>query len=491
MKFQVFKNGKAVSKFDLFGAYLFGGDGIAIRRAQIHFNNGFVFCKKPTLQTAGLTLLWDVDGFGSVLLQTTCLPERDRPYILNIELARAKLMQIINKREEWSLFNNTDEQTKMAKEAQDLFIQAVQNVSEPSTASRLADESLKRAVVVSENLANKQAEVLLEERSKSHGFGRGCLGCVVDPGQINNPRYIKSVLALSGFATIPVNWGRIERRKGEYDFSGVDACVKALSHKRLVIGAGPLLRFSEEHIPAWLIDSGAGFEKVREAAYRFVSEMVSRYTPTIRAWRIISGLNAFNHFGFSFEQVLEMTRAATMAVKTEGNRSLKIIDIANPWGEYYAQSPNTISPLVYVDMVVQSGINFDAFGLQMQVGKDRPGMHVRDMMQISAVIDLFAPAGKPVHITKVEVTSKSSGKTDAGKAGGLWHDEWSQTLQAQWLEQFYKIVLSKPFVDTVTYSHLTDAEDNTIEGSGLLMKELKPKKSFLVLKKLRKHLFGG
>ena len=102
MKFQVFKDGKVVSDFTLCGAYLFGTDGITIRRAKITFRNGIVECKKPNLGTAGLVLLWPIDGFGKVLLPTTCLPERPEPFILNVEIARAKLMQIVNKREDWS-----------------------------------------------------------------------------------------------------------------------------------------------------------------------------------------------------------------------------------------------------------------------------------------------------------------------------------------------------------------------------------------------------
>ena len=96
-------------------------------------------------------------------------------------------------------------------------------------------------------------------------------------------------------------------------------------------------------------------------AYRFISKVVARYSGIIRAWCVVSGLNIHNHFGFRFEQVLEMVRAATMAVKQGSDRALRIIDISNPWGEYYATVPNSIPPLVYMDMVVQSGISFDAY----------------------------------------------------------------------------------------------------------------------------------
>jgi len=489
VKFQVFRNGKVVDKFKLCGAYLFGTDSVAIRRTQITFENGIINCEKPNLETAGLALLWPVDGFGKVLLPTTCLPERERPYNLNVEIARAKLMQIINKREDWAFFNQLEALEDISKESQDLFIQAVQNISDAPMASKLADKSLAKAIIFSEKLAGKHAESLFDARGKNHGFGRGCLGCRIKPGQITNPRYLEKLLKLFGFVTVPVNWARIESRKGIYDFSTVDTCIDVLSKKKVSIGAGPLLRFSKEYIPGWLLRSEAGFEKIREAAYQFVSEMAARYSGSIRAWSVVGGLNAFNHFGFSFEQILEMTRAATMAVKQAGDRALKIIEISNPWGEYYATAGNTIPPLVYVDMVVQSGINFDAFGLQMRFGKNQAGMHIRDIMQISAVLDYFGVIAKPLYITDVEVPSQNGVGLYDGDVAGVWHERWNQLRQGQWIEQFYKIALSKPFVDAVTYSNLSDTDDSAIANSGLLTAELEPKKSFQTLKKLHNAIF--
>lgn len=490
MRFQVFKDGKVVDKFGLFGAYLFGTDGIAIRRTKITFRNGIITCDKPNLETGGLALLWPIDGFGKVLLPTTCLPERTGLYNLNVEIARAKLMQIINKREDWLYFDSVEGLADISKKAHDLFIRAVQNISDASLASKLADESLKKAIVFSEKLAIRQANSLFEARAKNRGFSRGCLGCQAEPGQITNGRYVEKLLELFGFITVPIKWAEIERTKGSYDFSTFDACINLVGKKKLAICAGPLLCFSKECLPRWLLQSAEGFEKVREAAYQFVSRVAGRYSGIVHAWRVISGLNAFNHFGFTFEQILEMTRAANMAVRQRNERAVRIIEITNPWGEYYATTPNTIPPLVYVDMVVQSGVNFDAFGLQMRFGKNEAGMHIRDMMQISAVLDCFGSIAKPLYITDVEVPSKKGTGLHDGEAAGVWHREWDQSRQAEWIGQFYKIALSKPFVDTVTYSNLVDTEDSWIPNSGLLTNRSEPKKSFQVVKKLHETIFN-
>jgi len=488
VNFQVFNNSKVASDFTLHGFYLFGTDGIAIQKTHITFDNGIISCTKPNLETAGLALLWPVEGFGKVLLRTTCLPERERPHILNVEIARAKLMDIINKREDWSFFGSIEGLETPFKEARSLLIQAVQNIADPPLASRLADESLKKSIVVAEKLAMKQADTLLKTRTKGRGLGRRRFGCRIDPRQIDDPVYIENLLQLFGFVTVPIKWSQMEPQRGALSFSAIDKCITALAKKRLAICLGPLLFFSKDALPKWLTGSRVTFEQIRDAAYRFILKVVSRYAGSVHAWRVVCGLNTFNYFGFSFEQILEITRAAIMAVKAASNRSVKIVEITNPWGEYYTTAQHTIPPLVYMDMVVQSGINFDAFGLQLHFGKNQPGMHMRDMLEVSSVLDYFGAVAKPLYITDVEVPSEHGHGSRDGKVAGTWHEPWSQDLQALWIEQFFKIALSKPFVDTITYSNLADTNDSTIIDSGLFTNRLEPKASFQSLKKLHEKI---
>jgi hypothetical protein len=289
---------------------------------------------------------------------------------------------------------------------------------------------------------------------------------------------------------VPFNWGQIERERGAYDFSKLDACITLLGKRKLAIGAGPLLCFAKEYLPRWLLEGQASFEKIRECAYQFVSAAAARYAGMVRTWCVVSAMNAFNHFGFGFEQVLEITRAANMAVKAVAERALRIIEVSNLWGEYYGTRPDTIPPIVYMDMVIQSGINFDAFGIAMRFGRDESDMHVRDMMQISSLLDSFAPISRPIYITHIEVPARDADGPCAGDVAGVWHSGWDQPRQAEWLDQFYRIALGRTFIDGVVYSSLTDAKDSAIADSGLLTAGLEPKESYVVLKRFHDRIFG-
>ena len=183
-----------------------------------------------------------------------------------------------------------------------------------------------------------------------------------------------------------------------------------------------------------------------------------------------------------------MTRTACLAAKSADSKSRKIVEILCPWGEYYASDKTTVPPLVYADMVIQSGISFDAFGLQFHFGKDEPGMHVRDMMQISSRLDCFASVPKAIHITGISVPDRpGTGPTDPQQAG-IWRKDWDPAVQAEWLENFYKVSLGRPFINTVTYSHLADSAEMPVAGCGLLSEKFSPKQAFLVVAKFQKAI---
>jgi len=485
--FKVYNDGKLAKDFQLSSAYLFGTDSTPLRNSvKIKCKGGVIECTKKSPENAGLSLLWDVKDYGRVLLSTTRLPARSEPYILNVELARAKLMQAMLKREDWSLFELDNEIERTAQESQEFFIKSLQNIREPEKASVFADKALEKAVEFSEAFAERNAEMIFDLRCKNKALGRHSLGCVIKPSMLENERYAKRFFEMFRYVTVPVNWAEIEREKDQYDFSGLDKSFKHLSKHRAAICAGPLLSFVGDRMPKWITSGKITFDQLRKAAFDFVTAVVKRYEGHVHAWRVISGLNALNCFGFNFEQMIEMTRAVCLAAKNADDKSRKIIDVVFPWGEYYALKNQTIPPFIYVDMLLQNGISFDALGLVMMFGKNRIGMQLRDIMQISSKLDSFSIFGKPVHITGVSVPDKVVKGSQDPEVAGYWRKAWDEQVQSDWIEKFYKIALGKLFVSSVTYSSFADSDDCEIAGGGLLNEQLEPKKAYLAIGRLRK-----
>ena len=107
LRFELYHNGVPAKRIDLSGAYVFAQDGIPVR-ADLAAGNGQLSCMKRTAGACGLALLWDAGEPGRLMLPTTRLPDRKKPYNLNVELARARVMQLIQKREDWGLFDYED-----------------------------------------------------------------------------------------------------------------------------------------------------------------------------------------------------------------------------------------------------------------------------------------------------------------------------------------------------------------------------------------------
>jgi hypothetical protein len=199
---------------------------------------------------------------------------------------------------------------------------------------------------------------------------------------------------------------------------------------------------------------------------------------------------------------MELTRIGVSTAKQMAPRSIAIVDIIEPWGEYYARNQRTIPPMLYADMVVQSGINFDAFGLQFVFGKSQDGMFVRDMFQVSSAIDRFSNLGKPLHISQVQVPSRPEPNREESLpphsvvGGGRWRGEWSEAIQSDWLKHFYMIALSKPFVESVNWHRLVDVPEGDepaggrLRASGLIRRNGQPKPAYDMHRAFRAHLYG-
>jgi hypothetical protein len=492
LRFQVFHNKKPAQDFNLNGAYLVGTDGVPLR-AELEFKNGEILCKKRAMGPAGLAVLWPVRGTGRILIETTRLPERDAPYNLNLELARGRLMRISQKREDWGLYEyeGLEPLARRIEFARDLLIEGLKS-DDPVQMAAHGDEALEIAMVGSEELSVFHANVFLSRRMQTGSFPKRLFGCVPN---LNTTTDAYRQRLIEGFdtVTLPFIWRDIEPKEQQFEWDVLDEWVDWLSKNRIQIKGSPLISFGERHLPDWAYLWENDFEHLRDLAYDHARRVLERYGSFVSVWDVVSGIHAENPFNFNFEQLMEITRLGVLLTKQLTPRAVTVVDLIAPWGEYYAGNQWTIPPLLYADMAVQSGINFDAFGLQFYFGVAREGMYVRDMFQISSMIDRFANVGRSLHITGIQVPSgPGPDKNDASvKNGGMWHTNWNEELQSLWLRLFCNVALSKPFVESLSWRNLADGKEQFLPNGGLLRADLSPKMSYRELLTIRGNISGN
>ena len=486
LRFQVFRDGTVPPTFDLTTAYLVGSDNVPIR-GDFVYDNGEIFCRKRATGPAALVLLWETQNFGAVELETTRLPERDEPYILNVELARGRMMRFVQKREEWGLLDMVEAQgvNDKASECRDLLIDALTHSNDPAVASVYADRCLATALPLAEQAALTHADLLLQRRVSTRSFPRGAFGAAADVSNTTEP-YRRLLIANNDFVQVPIRWKAVEPQEQTYDWALADEWLEFLRRARMPVVTGPLVEFNEAAIPDWLYIWEHDYETVRDFLYEHIERVVTRYASQSAYWNVLSGLHVNAQFSFTFDQLMDLTRMSVGLVKKINPGARTMVELTQPWAEYYATNQRSIPPLLYAEMIVQSGISFDMFGLQLRFGVPRDGCWQRDLFQISSLLDRFAPFGKSLMISGLQVPSQPE---PTGTAGA-WRKPWSEALQSKWLEAVTDIALSKPFVEAISWSDMVDSPTMAIPFGGLANADLTPKQALKTWASLRRAVMS-
>jgi hypothetical protein len=491
IKFEIYRDGKLVTNFNPVGAIAIGPESVP-QPGDVIFKDGQLVVDKTGDHATAVGLLWDCGPVGTYHVETTRLPPRENAYNLNVELARFRLMRIVQKQEDWNLFDfpRADRFTQLFHEAQSLFADALGKLEKPGEAAKLADEALARGVELSEQLALFHGELLLNRRRASGAFVKHVIGCRVN-SQVRNEKYKETVSDNFDYVVLPMVWKQLQPEEQTFDTETVDDWVEMLARKRVPINAGPLISLDEGGVPDWMFIWEHDFDTLREMAYEYVQKVVQRYRRAVGAWNVVSGLHAGAAFHLSFEQIIELTRMLVAQVKTLLPNAKTLVSITQPFGEYHARTGVGVPPMLYAEMVAQAGVNFEAFGLEVEMGVPKAGGFTRDLFQLSCLLDKFSTLGRPVYLTAVCAPARntpdsgdlSDGHLDPAQ-GGRWHKAWDPQLQAEWMDAVYKLAFSKPYVESVAWGNLADLSQ-TIPGGGLLDDGLKPKPSYVKLQELR------
>ena len=492
LKFEIYRGGNRVTAFDPAGAIAMGPESVPVP-AEVFFREGLLVVNRKDDQPVGVALLWEVSENDTLHVETTRLVPREKPYVLNVELARFRLMRIMQKQEDWNLFELAKANEKfpqMFNEAQDLFSDALGMLHEPAQAAALADRSLRISVELSEQVAGYHAELLINRRRQANAFVKHIFGCRVD-STVQNEKYRETLAANFDYAIVPMGWKQLQPQEHTFHTDPVDDWIEALSKRRLPAIAGPLIRLGADHVPDWMVIWEHDFDMLRELAYEYVQKVVTRYRRGVAVWNVASGIATNSAFTLSFEQIIELTRLLVSQVKSILPNARTIVTINQPFGEYLARGRLSVAPIQYAEFVTQAGINFDAFGLEVEMGVPKPGNFVRDLFQVSCLLDKYGALGRPIFLTAAgcpgrwlpDPSDASDGRLDPSSAG-QWRRPWDPDLQAEWMEAIYQLALSKPFVESIAWSNLADLH-HTMPGGGLLDDMLRPKPAFQKLLQLR------
>ena len=544
--FAVFDDQGPAKDWPLRHAHLLGGGSIVVP-GEVRFDKGLIRCDPPD-GAAALSIQFPVPTTDGVLtghhlitLRTALLPPRAVPYLLSLELARHRLMEILNKLEEWAFFDLPAEDPimKMVDETRQAFTSALllQKTGAGSAAgwyTREADHAARLALATglqaSEALALRQSQ-LQHTRRISGDMARAAalqppanaltdfearasraavlgspgvllpempkVGCAVNPA-VFDPALHKIVTDACDFINLPMRWVDMEPIEGKYAFAKTDRWIEwAVTKAKLPVSAGPLIELRKAALPDFLYIWEHDYETLRDVVVEHCKTLVTRYRRTVASWTVASGLPTGATFSFSYEQIIDLTRTCVLLVRKLQPAARVVVEIAQPWGEYMAghsSGARTIQPIVYAELLNQLGLNIDALGIRVQMGQNVPGRSTRDIMATSAMLDRFAALDKPLAITMLGTPSKPAPspppQTNAFPPDpGHWRQPWSPNAQADWLRAFSAMIAGKPYIASICWQELYDMEPGgEMSGGGLASPIGQPKPAAAALADLRTTL---
>jgi len=226
---------------EVYRGYLTGADG-RVFSTRIEIEDGIIGCRRTSSESCKFQVTWPVLGFGRPLVATASLPERDEPYLLSVELARGKIVQVRNQASQWELSGmrippEFAEPTRMAHRA---FARAASCQDRPEESSQLAGEALHHAFTAAEILTKSYAEQALAGRLQRFGGLPASIGCELQ-GVTPKPDASDLFAAAFNSATVAVPWQKIEAVEGEYDWEPSDRQLEWCEQQKLMVRGGPLI----------------------------------------------------------------------------------------------------------------------------------------------------------------------------------------------------------------------------------------------------------
>jgi len=531
--FAVFENDAPATQWPLRHAHLMGPDELVVP-GEVRFERGLIRCERRGEGATGLALQYPVatpsgDGQHLLVLRTALLPARTLPYLLSLELARHRLMLLLNKLEEWALFDlpADDPVSKQVEETRQAFTWALllakggggpQGEWYSPEADKAARQALSAGVVAGDMLSERQARVQHGRRvsgelarvaalrppenaitdhearaSREAAIGSpGVLlpdmpriGVTVNPA-VMNADLQRQAQEAADFITMPMRWVDMEPVEGKYAFKPTDAWIEwAVTKAKMPVTAGPVVDLRPGAIPDFLYIWEHDYETLRDVVIEHVKALVTRYRRAVGTWVVASGLQAGGAFSLSQEQIMDLTRTCVFLVRKVQPSAKIVVEVAQPWGEYSAtpgMTQRTLPPATYAELINQLGLEIDALGVRLQMGQNLPGRATRDLVAISNLLDRFAACDRPVVVSACGVPSRPPAGGSGGGAGGgaggggdgvppdpgAWAGGWTPEGQAAWLSAVVSMALSKPFVQSVCWQDLYDADAGSdMPGGGL------------------------
>lgn len=465
-------------------AYLAGLDRVPWP-CRIQWNQGELVIERSVSDSANLYIPWPVEGVGVLMVGTATLMERPEPYHLPLELARGKLGQVRNQLGEWETLGLAapEELRRLISEATRQLADAVLAPPSSEASTAAAERALRLSVEAADRLASCYAEQALAVRRHNHPKLPIWLG--VDLGNASlDEGTAASLLQTFSAASAPMVWRDVETTEGTYSWDTPDQLIGWSRKNQLIVLAGPVIQMDRYCLPDWIYLCEEDFEALTAFAEEFVQTAVARYRGQVDLWIAAGRINAPSILSLSEEERVQLAARMVQCIHSADPQTPVLICIDQPWGEYLAQRELDFPPLHVADSLLRAGLGLRGLMLEINIGYQPGGTFSRDLLEISRHLDYWAMLGTPLYIS---LCAPSSDQPDplAHYANRRPPPGSTPKTQQLWISRLLPLLMAKPYVQGIVWSHLRDFIPHDYPHAGLIDLRRQPKPALRTLAALR------
>ncbi|MBL8828408.1 MAG: endo-1,4-beta-xylanase [Planctomycetaceae bacterium] len=460
-------------------------------RAQVR--DGVLNIERPANESGRVLIPYHVPDHGEMIFSTGTLMYRDRPYLLEVELARGKVNQIRNQLSDWMMLGLQCPEPVQAS-VRRMIGEFARGVTAIKSDPAFAVEQSRRALALAIETADLIADTYVEQALALRHRGSPQLPTWLSgrlPPRMPAPPIAELIQTAFNTFSVPLTWRNVEPQEGSYNWDEYDDQIAwCHSHGAPVIG-GPLLWLDPAGMPDWVKNWARDAEGLAAFACEYVSTIVGRYRGKVAMWEIAARINSTSAVRLTEDQRLQLAIRLVDTARRNDPDTPCVLRFDQPWGEYLAQGrEHDLTPLHLADALVRSGLQLGGVGLEFNVGYRPGGTTWRDRLDFSKLLDMWSYLGLPLHVTITAPSKPSTASTTPGAVQAVPQGSaWSNDMQAQFAQQMLPLLMSKSFIHSITWGQISDGESAEFPGSGVLDEFGRAKPALAAISHLRRlHL---
>jgi GH35 family endo-1,4-beta-xylanase len=285
-------------------------------------------------------------------------------------------------------------------------------------------------------------------------------------------RHREYFLRLFNYATVHLYWSGYEPQRGEYQDSARRQCVDWLKEQGLVARGHPIFWNHRAGVPPWVSALDPAPDALTSLLDTRLEQLSRTVLPSLHDVDVFNELTRWERFTNVFTRYVQAQGKMAVVVrylKETKRLNSNLLTVVND----YDTTPDYARLL---QNLIDAGAPVDIIGQQSHMhGGSWPAT------QLWTILERLSAIHRPVLFTELSVLSGPSRQIDWKTESRIldWNtDPENERNQAQYLEQFYRLVYSHPNTIGIVLWNYSDRRAWLGAPVGLLRKDGTPKPSF-------------